>query len=473
MTSNALINFAEVQQHNTRDDCWVVIHGKVFDITSFLPHHPGGAAIILRYGGKDATPGFEMIHPEDMLQQLPPDLYLGDVDPSTLEREVEEEEDRTDKYTPPPMHTMLNIHDFEAVAQKMMSKEGWDYYCSGADDEITLRDNMDSFKRLWLRPRVLVNVKDVNSSCKILNFKSSFPLYITATAMGKLAHPEGEVVLTRAAHAKGIIQMIPTLASCSLKEMIDAREEGQVQFYQVYVNPDRKVTEDRIRQAERGGCKAICLTVDAPALGRRERDMRNKVTHIGPDQAKAQSNVKMNRNEGTARALSAFIDPSLSWDDVEWMRGITKLPLVLKGVQCAEDAVLAARRGIDAVVLSNHGGRQLDCARSAIDVLPEVTAALKEEGLTGKMEVWIDGGIRRGTDIFKALALGATAVGVGRPVLYGMAGYGQEGVERVLQLLQDEFEMVMRLTGVTAIDQIVPRMVHSRDPINHHLISRL
>ncbi|KAJ3121370.1 hypothetical protein HK098_003746 [Nowakowskiella sp. JEL0407] len=351
---------------------------------------------------------------------------------------------------------MLNLFDFEALAQKILSSEAWAYYSSGSDDEITLRENHSAFQRIWLKPRVMINVRNVNTETKILGIPSSLPIYISATALGKLGHPEGEVVLTRAAGTRKIIQMIPTLASCSLEEMTAAKIPGQSQFFQLYVNPDRKVTADLIRRAEKQGCKGLFITVDAPQLGRREKDMRMKFVDDAPD---VQSESSVVRNEGAARAISSFIDSGLCWDDIPWFKSITKMPIVLKGVQCAEDAVLAARHGCAGIVISNHGGRQLDTTPSAIEILPTVMDALRKENLNDKLEVYIDGGIRRGSDIVKALALGATAVGLGRPFLYGMSTYGQQGVERVIDLLRDELEMNMRLMGATQLSQIVPAMV--------------
>jgi len=232
----------------------------------------------------------------------------------------------------------------------------------------------------------------------------------------------------------------------------------------LYVNSNRKVTEELVRKAERNGCKAIFITVDAPQLGRREKDMRNKFT---AKEANVQKGHKVERNQGTARAISSFIDPSLNWADLDWFKSITSLPIVLKGVQCGEDAILAAQHGVAGIVVSNHGGRQLDYGRSAIEILPEVMDALKTIGAEKKLEVFLDGGIRRGTDVFKALALGATAVGVGRPVLYGLASYGQEGVERVINILHDELDMVMKLMGTPSVKDIKPSMCNTRNLADH------
>jgi L-lactate dehydrogenase (cytochrome) len=290
----------------------------------------------------------------------------------------------------------------------------------------------------------------------MLGLPSKLPIYITATALGKLGHPEGEVVLTKAAGTRGIIQMIPTLASCSLDELSTARIPGQNQWFQLYVNSDRSITKNIIKAAEAKGAKALFITVDAPQLGRREKDMRVKFVDDAPD---VQADDHIDRSQGAARAISSFIDPSLSWTDIPWFQQQTKLPIVLKGIQCGDDAVLAAQAGVQGIVVSNHGGRQLDTSRSGIEILQEVMDALREKGLENKLEVYVDGGFRRGTDVFKALALGAKGVGIGRPFLYAMSAYGQPGVERAIDLLEDELIVAMRLTGCPSLSAIKREMV--------------
>lgn len=263
----------------------------------------------------------------------------------------------------------------------------------------------------------------------------SIPFYVTATALGKLGNPEGEVVLTRGAHKHNVIQMIPTLASCSFDEIVDAAADGQVQWLQLYVNKNREITKRIVEHAEKRGCKGLFITVDAPQLGRREKDMRSKFDDVGSN-VQSSSNDNVDRSQGAARAISSFIDPSLSWKDIAWFQSITKMPIILKGVQCVEDVLRAVEYGVQGVVLSNHGGRQLDFARSGVEVLAEVMPILRERGWEKKIEVYIDGGIRRATDIIKALCLGAKGVGIGRPFLYAMSAYGLAGVDRAMQLLK-------------------------------------
>lgn len=491
-------NKSDVQKHNKQDDCWVIVHGKVYDVTEFLPEHPGGSKIILKYAGKDATKKFDPIHPPDTLDKyLPAEKHLGALEggaapppkkkaapeptPPQSEAEPEAEADDDDEEddpeeikrleyveNKPPLSQMYNLLDFEHVASKVMTKTAWAYYSSGADDEISLRENHRAFHRIWFKPRILVDVSTVDYSTTMLGTKCSMPIYITATALGKLGHPDGETVLTRAAAKQDVIQMIPTLASCGFDEIVDAAIDSQTQWLQLYVNSDRAITKKIIQHAEKRGIKGLFITVDAPQLGRREKDMRSKYDE---DAADVQEEDGVDRSQGAARAISSFIDPSLSWTDLAWFKSVTSMPILLKGVQRGEDAVKAAEAGVAGIVISNHGGRQLEFARSAIEVLVEVKAALRARGLDSKQfEIYVDGGVRRATDVIKAVCLGATGVGIGRPFLYAMGGYGEAGVVRAIQLLKDEFEMNMRLLGAQNLSQLDESLVDVRSLTGHHSI---
>lgn len=504
--------FEEVAKHNTKDDCWVIIHGKVYDVTDFIDEHPGGSAIIVKYAGKDATKAFDPIHPGDTLTKYLSEKYhLGtvtgekpkkvekkmekvkidsaasvvdefdveydeqdDKEPlvissknSTVEEQEEEEEDDDEdedgEYSrkvkdmiarKPDISQIYNLNDFEFVARHTMQKVAWGYYSSGCDDEITLRANHLAYHRIFFKPRVLVDVSSINTSTTMLGTKVSAPFYMTATALGKLGHPDGECVLTRSAGKTGIVQMIPTLASCSFDEIVDAAIDKQTQWLQLYVNADRNICKKIVEHAEKRGIKGLFITVDAPQLGRREKDMRLKdvedLSHIQGDGDNA------DRSQGAARAISSFIDTSLNWKDIAWFRKITKMPIILKGIQCVEDAKLAAiDYKVDGIVISNHGGRQLEFSKPPIEVLAETMPVLKKLGVDfNKFEVYIDGGVRRATDILKAICLGARGVGIGRPFLYAMSTYGDDGVLKLINILIDEMIMAMRLLGVTSIDQL-------------------
>merc|ERR1711972_871994 len=262
---------------------------------------------------------------------------------------------------------------------------------------------------------------------------------------------------------------LPTLSSYTLEEMLAARTPGQQLFAQLYVNPERSRSEEYVKKLEDAGVKALFVTVDAPQLGRREKDMRNKFTQQGSDvQGDDEESGEVDRSQGATRAISSYIDPGLNWEDVPWLKSITKMKVLLKGVQCGEDAVMAYKAGLNGCVLSNHGGRQLDTCRSGIEVLPEVMEALKEAGCKkDDFAVFVDGGIRRGADVFKAVALGAAAVGVGRPVLYSLASYGDKGIVRMVHMLQDELQMVMRLSGTPDVASITEEHVITKNLSDH------
>jgi len=482
---------SDVAKHSTKEDCWVVLYGKAYDLTKFAKVHPGGAKLIFDNAGKDATALFDPVHPKDIMEKLlKPSLTMGEVDVATITEEhiakppapkapppkpkkqassESIEDDVVAEFVKPPLAAMLNTFDFESVAREVMESQAWGYYSSGGDDEITLRDNHMAFQRITMRPRILVNVREIDMTTEVLGVPSALPLYFTATALGKLAHQDGEVAIVRAAKKAGVVYMLPTLSSYTLDEMLAARSPGQELFSQLYVNPERSRSEEYVAKLEQAGVKALFVTVDAPQLGRREKDMRNKFTQQGSDvQGDDEESGEVDRSQGATRAISSYIDPGLCWDDVPWLKSITKMKVLLKGVQCAEDAVAAYKAGLAGCVLSNHGGRQLDTCRPGIEVLPEVMEALKNAGASkNEFSVMIDGGIRRGADIFKAVALGAAACGVGRPVLYSLASYGDKGIVRMVHMLQDELQMVMRLSGTPDIKSITPSHVITRNLADH------
>lgn len=412
---------------------------------------------------------FDPVHPKGTIEKhLSADKCKGDVNVDTVpeevlrEREALEQEEIERRKNLPPVTQCLNLYDFEMVARKVITPMAWAYYSSAADDQETLHENTSAFRRIWFRPRILRNVKHVDTSTFILGHPSSLPVYITATALGRLGHPDGEKNLTRAAAKTGLIQMVPTLSSCSFDEIISERTpDGKpTQFFQLYVNSDRKVVLEMLRAAEKANIQAIFVTVDAPQLGRREKDMRMHFDDAGSNVQNTQGD-DVERDEGAARAISSFIDPSLDWDDVLWIKNQTHIPILLKGVQTWEDAVLAAEMGLAGVVLSNHGGRQLDFARSGIEILEEVATELRKRGYFPRknFQLFVDGGVRRATDVLKAIALGATAVGIGRPFIYASSAYGTDGVVRAAQILRDEMEMNMRLIGAPTLKDVVPEML--------------
>lgn len=340
---------------------------------------------------------------------------------------------------------LANLAEFEDAARARLPKLAWDYYAGGSYDELTLADNVAAFRRLRLVYRVLRDLSDRTLATTVLGQSVSMPVLVAPTAFHRLADEEGEVATARAAAAAGTVMMLSTLSTSTIEAVCGA---GGAVWFQLYVYRDRGATRALVERAEAAGCKALVLTVDAQLWGRRERDVRNRFQLPPGLECANLGGTAMARlpEEVAGSSLSAYVtslfDPSLSWPDLAWLASITRLPVVVKGIVHPDDARLAAEHGAAAVVVSNHGGRQLDTAVATIDALPAVAAAVD-----GRLEVLLDGGIRRGSDVVKALSLGARAVGVGRPVLWGLAVAGQRGVELVLARLRDELDVAMGLCG--------------------------
>jgi 4-hydroxymandelate oxidase len=355
----------------------------------------------------------------------------------------------------------VSLADFEAAAASKLTAMAWDYYRGGAGDEVTLRENRDAFARWALRYRVLAGVGERDLSTTVLGARVRCPVLVAPTAFHQLACPEGEVATARAAGAEGTVLILSTLANRPMEEVV-AAASGPV-WFQLYVYKDRALTRALVERAEAAGCKALVLTADTPVLGRRERDVKNRF-HL-PADLRARNVLAAGYGElgadahdsGLAAYVSRLIDPGLSWRDVEWLRSITRLPLVVKGIVRGDDAARAAAHGAAGVVVSNHGGRQLDGAPATIDVLDEVAQAVG-----GRLELLLDGGVRRGTDVLKALALGARAVCVGRPVLWGLAVDGEVGVRRVLAMLRAEVDHAMALAGCRTVADVTRDLVARR-----------
>ena len=335
------------------------------------------------------------------------------------------------------------VADFERLAEERLDPGAFGYYAGGAGDELALTGNVEAWRRLKLRPRVLADVSAVSTETSVLGTAVSMPLLVAPTAIQKLAHADGEAGMARAAAAAGTVMCLSTIATSTPAEVASAAP-GSPRWFQLYVFRDRDVTRALVEQAVEQGYGAIVLTVDAPWLGRRERDLRTGFRV--PAEIVVPSIAALGTWEGaTPLELLGAIDPSLSWNDLDELRALAPVPLVVKGIQTAEDAALAVEHGVDAIVVSNHGGRQLDAVAATADLLPEIVDAVD-----GRMEVYVDGGIRRGSDVVKALALGARAVLAGRAPLGGLACDGEAGARRVLELLREETELALALCGCTS-----------------------
>jgi 4-hydroxymandelate oxidase len=357
----------------------------------------------------------------------------------------------------------LTCDDQHAIAAERLPKMAYDYYASGAEGERTLADNVEAWQRIRLRPRCLVDVATRDLTTTVLGRRVSMPVLVAPTAFQRLAHPEGELATARATASAGTVMVLSTLANTTLEDVATAyagvdgvtSESPGGRWFQLYVYKDRGVTRSLVERAEAAGYDALVLTVDAPLFGRRLRDMRNGfalpdgLTAANVSPAGIGEVAGVAGDSGLATYIAAMLDQGLTWRDVAWLRSITRLPIVVKGLLRGDDAALAMEHGAAGVVVSNHGGRQLDTTIATADALREVVDAVAERG-----EVFVDGGVRRGTDILKAVALGARAVLVGRPVLWGLAADGEAGVGQALGMLRAELDLAMALCGCATIEAI-------------------
>ena len=354
---------------------------------------------------------------------------------------------------------LVNLHRFEPLAAERLPRMVYDYYAGGADDEVLLRGARDGWEAVAIRYRVLRDVLERSLATEILGRPHAWPVLVAPMAFQQLAHPDGELATARGCSAADTAMVLSTMATRSIEE-VRAAAPG-TRWFQLYVYRDRALTERLVRRAERAGYDAIVVTVDAPMLGRRERDLINGF-HVPADtpvpNLSGEPRDLLAATAPTASALADFVaahwDPSLSWADIAWVRSITSLPILLKGIVRGDDAALALDHGVAGVIVSNHGGRQLDAAVPTARALREVAAAMD-----GRGTLLVDGGIRRGTDILRALALGAHGVLLGRPVLWGLAVDGEAGVTKVLQLLRAELDLALALAGCRSPAEVTPDLL--------------
>ncbi|MER5216272.1 alpha-hydroxy acid oxidase [Streptomyces sp. NPDC002838] len=347
------------------------------------------------------------------------------------------------------------VHDFETAARAKLDPVYADFIAGGARDEITVRANEAVFGRLQLLPRVLRGSTARELDLDLLGSRARLPVLLSPTAFHKLVDPEGELATARAAAAAGaimIVSMASTVAVGEIAAAVRATDDDVPLWFQLYIQPDLELTEALVRRATDAGCAALVVTVDSPVLGAGERNRRNGF-HDLPPGLRCENLVDLRDGErGHVRQIA--MSPELNWEHITWLRGVTNLPILLKGVLHPEDARLAVRHGVDGLLLSNHGGRQLDTVPATLELLPEILAAV-----AGRIPVVLDGGIRRGTDAVKALALGASAVGIGRPVMWALAEGGEKGVRRLLELLREELDDTMALCGASGLADLTPDLV--------------
>ena len=347
---------------------------------------------------------------------------------------------------------LLNLADYEALARERMAPASWEYVSGAAADEITLRWNREAFDRTALATRVLTDVSKLDTRLTLLHHELPFPILLAPTGFQRMVHPGGEVAVARGAGAAGALLVMSSAATTAVED-IGKAATGPL-WFQLYVQRDRGFTRELVARAEQAGAQALVLTVDTPVIGARNREARSGFS-LPPGMelpnlkgAVSKQNATPHRSLGDG-IYSEALDPTLTWKELDWLLGVAKKPVLVKGILSPGDAERAAGAGVAGIIVSNHGGRNLDTTPASLDALPRVVERAGDE-----MAVLMDGGIRRGTDVLKALALGARAVLIGRPYLYGLGVAGAEGVTRVVNLLRQEFEMAMALTGRTRLKDI-------------------
>ena len=355
------------------------------------------------------------------------------------------------------MEEPLSVVDYERLAEERLEPGPWAYLAGGSGDEWTLRENRAAFERWTFRPRVLCDVSEVSTATTVLGNPVELPVLVAPVAYQQLYHPDAECATARAAAAVGAGMAVSTFSTRTHEELT-AAAPGLLQWCQLYVFQDRGFTREHLASAAVGGCSAVVLTVDTPRLAQRERDLRVGF-EVPSDLPLPYARGAIGDEAHNPADQFALLDASVSWRDLEWIAGESQLPVVLKGVTTTEDAQLALEHGATAIVVSNHGGRQLDGVPATLDSLPEVV-----EAVAGRAEVYVDGGIRRGTDVAKALALGARAVLAGRAPIFGLAAGGEAGVRHVLELLRDELALALCLLGCTSPEELTSAHVQRSLP---------
>ena len=347
--------------------------------------------------------------------------------------------------------TPFNVNQFEKAASSSLPKNIFDFFAGGAGEELSLRENITAFDRLKLMPRILKGINTPSLSTKILGQDVSLPLLIAPMAFQRLVHKQGETAVARASSQHGILMTVSTLSTSHLK---DIKQVSSIPpWLQLYIYKDREITKNLIKAACGLGYKAIVLTVDTPLYAKKLRNPQNPI-YLPPSAQVVnliEAGLKLDNINPSClpQYLSSLLAPNICWKDIEWLRSITSLPILLKGILHPDDVQIAINNNIEGIILSNHGGRQLDTAITALAALQDLKEDIKE-----KTEIIIDGGVRKGVDILKALALGAKGVMIGRPIIWGLAVNGEEGVSRVIHILKEEFNMAMALSGFSSIDQI-------------------
>ncbi|RWA07028.1 hypothetical protein EKO27_g8080 [Xylaria grammica] len=476
----------EIASHRSTSSCWLVLDFKVWDVTSYLNEHPGGAAVLLENAGCDATAELRKVHSMDILSYLPKEAFLGTIDDAVLaalpiggapaESTGALETERSKEL--PHISSIVVPNDFEAAANAVMPLKSLTYVLSSSHDGSAILANLESWRAIRFRPRILHDVGIVDPRSTILGTASAFPFYVSPMGQLGRGHPVAEIGLVRALARRGVHGVLSTESTAKVEEVAAAfldekkklageqkgaggdgnRPEAQLHF-QLYIPADRAIAIQRIRRARATGVfRSIWVTVDTPVLGKRSADRKLQAAEALAASPELAAHAERAGFGLLAHAGSSQFNSSLTWEDLKWIKEEWGGPVVLKGVQAAEDVALAMRFGVDGVLLSNHGGRQMHDAPDALTTLLEIRTYYP--GLVDRLDVFVDGGCRDGADVLKAVSLGAKAVGIGRPFFYALAAYGEKGVERCLDIFSDELVTGMRLAGMKSLDEARPERVN-------------
>ncbi|VUC25602.1 unnamed protein product [Clonostachys rosea] len=464
---------SDVASHSTPASCWVIIAGNAYDVTTFIDVHPGGRDAIMRYAGKDATEDYESIHAPSLLKDYADKVInLGLVEGLSFPTQGGPTSQHlrpgaSGSYDSPspiptpgsflPLNACKSLEDFERSSQTTLSAKAAAYFNSGAESLSTLHGNRKAWANIRFCPRVLRDVTRVDMTCSIMGSDSTMPVFIAPAAAARLAHPDAELGFARGAARMGVVQCVCTYASVKPQDIMDCFQtdpwkRGGALTFQLYVPQQKERASQLIQMAKDAGFRALVVTVDSPVIGKRDDDDRFKA--LADSKVLEQEVHRLPPLPGQeAETLRGVHCPALIWDDLHWIRAEWgDNPIILKGIQTAEDALKATMFPVDGIYLSNHGGRQLDYAPNAVEVLLEIRQ--KHPEVFDKLEIYADGGVMRGTDVVKALCLGARGVGLGRGFLYPLASHGTDGVLRAIQILSDEIQTTMRLLGVTKLSQL-------------------
>ncbi|KAI1160623.1 FMN-dependent dehydrogenase-domain-containing protein [Nemania serpens] len=482
-SKKSTLDAQEIASHRSTSSCWIVVDRNAYDVTSYLDEHPGGAAVLLKQGGTDATAEFRKIHSTEVLKYLPKGACLGALDTATLASlpiSASAADAEGKGAGPPHISSIIVPNDFEAAAKAAMPVKSWTYVSSSAHDGSALRGNLASWHAVRFRPQIFRDVLAVDPRCEILGAASAFPFYVSAMGQLGRGHPSGEVGVVRALARRGVHGVVSTESTATMEEIAAAfademekkkndadgtatagedRPEARLHF-QLYIPADRAIAVQRIRRARATGVfRSLWVTVDTAVLGKRTADRARQAAEALAASPELEAHAERGGFGLLSHVNGAQINATLTWDDLAWIKAEWGGPVVLKGVQSAEDAARAAEMGVAGVLLSNHGGRQMHDAVDALTTLLEIRTYYP--GVLDAIEVFVDGGCRDGADVLKAVSLGAKAVGVGRPFFYALAAYGEKGVERCADLFADELITGMRLAGMKTISDARPERVNA------------